>query len=199
MTLARFSCVVLAVCAVLGAGGCATSAQHVEPYRDIACFGRAKIPLTEAIATAERAQGETVIDAEYNCDEELACVRGDPGQYRITFFANGKLHRVGICPETGQVQEAVEKGALKRLLDLDFLFDWPESEMLRGGPAAATAPITMQAAIATAETRGGKAMAAHVKTEDGKTNYVIEVVDGGRLRVVSVDLNDGRLLNSGGE
>jgi hypothetical protein len=37
-------------------------------------------------------------------------------------------------------------------------------------------------------------MAAHVKTDSGKTNYVIEVVDEGQMRIVSVDLWNGMVV-----
>jgi hypothetical protein len=178
--------------AVLGA--CATSQQHVEPYRDIACFQRARVSLAQAIDTAERSQRKTVVDAEYNCGAELDCVRGNPGQYRVTFFAEGRLSRIGICPATGIVQAPIEKGAIKRMLDLDFAFDWPESAMLKAGPVAVAAPITMQAAIVAAEATGGKAMAAHVKMDSHNTSYVIEVVDQGRLRIVTVDLRNGTVI-----
>jgi hypothetical protein len=184
----------LAFGAVLFLGACATSQQHVEPHRDVECFQRARVSLTQAIDAAEQSQGKTVIDAEYNCTAELDCVRGNPGQYRVTLFDDGRLSRIGICPATGVVQEPVEKGAFRRMLDLDFLFDWPESEMLKAGPVAAAAPISMQTAVATAEATGGKAMAAHVKSESARTTYVIEVVDRGRVRIVTVDLNTGTVL-----
>lgn len=181
-----------ALITLLALSGCATSG--VEPFRDISCFERAKVPLIDAINTAERSQGQKVIDAEYNCAAELACLTGNPGQYRITLFADDRLHRIGICPETGNVQAPVEKNVFERLIDLDFLFEWPESEMLKGGPTATAAPITMQAAIGIAEARGGKAMASHVKTERGKTRYVIEIVDRGRLQLVSVNLQNGTVI-----
>jgi hypothetical protein len=175
-------------------GGCATSSQHVEPYRDVSCFQRAQISLAQAIATAEQERGQMAIDAEYNCAAELDCVRGNPGQYRIAFLSEGQLTYVGICPATGRVQNPVEKGALRRILDLDFVFDWPESEMRRSGPLAQQAPVTIGEAIAIAERSGGKAMAAHVKSAGDRANYVIEIVDQGRLRVVSVDLRDGAII-----
>jgi hypothetical protein len=74
------------------------------------------VSLTQAIDAAERSHGKTVIDAEYNCAAELDCVRGNPGQYRITFFAEGRLSRIGICPATGVVQTVAEKGAFRRML-----------------------------------------------------------------------------------
>ena len=148
---------------LLALGGCATTEQHVEPARDIECFQRARVSLAEAVGTAEQSQGKMVIDAEYNCAAELDCVRGNPGQYRVTLYAEGRLNRIGICPATGIVQAPVDKGAIRSFLDLDFVFDWPDSEMLRSGPIAAKAPVKMRDAIATAEATGGKAMAAHVK------------------------------------
>lgn len=184
----------LAAGVLLAMGGCATTEQHVEPHRDIECFQRARVTLAEAIGTAERTQGQMVIDAEYNCAAELDCVRGNPGQYRVTLYAEGRLNRIGICPAAGVVQPIVEKGTFRRLFDLDFVFDWPESEMLKSGPVASTATVTMRDAIATAEATGGKAMAAHVKSETGKASYIIEIVDKGRLRVVSVDLKSGTVL-----
>ena len=186
--------VALALGIVAALGGCATSSQHVEPYRDVSCFQRAQISLAQAIATAEQEQGQMAIDAEYNCAAELDCVRGNPGQYRIAFLSEGQVKYVGVCPATGRIQAPVEKGALRRILDLDFVFDWPESEMRRSGPIAQNAPVTIGKAVAIAEESGGKAMAAHVKSEGSRANYVIELVDQGKLRVVSIDLRDGTVI-----
>jgi hypothetical protein len=185
---------VFAASVALGVSGCATTEQHVEPHRDIECFQRARVTLAEAIGTAERTQGQMVIDAEYNCAAELDCLRGNPGQYRVTLYAEGRLNQIGICPAAGVVQPVVKKGTFRRVLDLDFIFDWPQSEMLKSGPVASTAATTMRDAIATAEATGGKAMAAHVKSETGKARYVIELVDKGRMRVVSVDLESGTVV-----
>ena len=184
----------LTIGVLLALGGCATSQQHVEPSRDIECFQRARVSLAEAIGTAQGSQGQMVIDAEYNCTAELDCLRGNPGQYRVTFYAEGRLSRIGICPATGVVQEPIKKGMFRRIADLDFVFDWPESEMLKSGPIAATASVTMHDAIAIAEANGGKAMAAHVKSQGKKASYVIEVVDHGRLRIVSVNLRNGTVV-----
>lgn len=190
----KISCLAFAAGIVLAVSGCVTTEQHVEPHRDIECFQRARVTLSEAIGTAERTQGQMVIDAEYNCAAELDCVRGNPGQYRVTLFAEGRLNQIGICPAAGVVQPVVQKGTFRRLLDLDFVFDWPESEMLKSGPVATTAAVSMRDAIATAEATGGKAMAAHVKADTGKANYVIEIVDNGRMRVVLVDLKTGTVV-----
>jgi hypothetical protein len=184
---------ILVLCAVLGAAGCATtSGQHVEPYRDVSCFGHARVSLAEAIAAAERARGATVVDAEYNCEQEMGCLAGNPGGYDVTFFADGRLSRVRVCPETGRV-DPPPRASLRDVLDLDFLFDWPESEMLKAGPAAAAASMSMRDAVAAAETRGGKAMAAHVRSGPGGPSYVIELVEQSRVRLVAVDMQDGTL------
>ena len=175
------------------ASGCATSPGHIEPYTDVACFERAAVSLSQAIAAAETARGGMVIDAEYNCPEEQGCLTGNPGGYDVTFYGNGQLSRANVCAQTAEVRAPRDPSTLGRLVRLEFLFDWPESEMLRAGPAASTANVTMREAIDLAESAGGKAMAAHVKASDERTEYAIELVDQGQLRVVWIDLNDGTL------
>lgn len=185
----------LAIFALMAAGGCATSQQHVEPYGDIACFQRSNVSLVEAIEAAQHSRGQMVIDAEYNCSTELDSACGDLGMYRVTFFVEGRLSHVGVCPETGVVQPPTEKGLLRRIINLDFIFDWPETEMLRSGPTVAQAAVTMRDAIATAEATGGKAMAAHMKTDPSRRTYVIEIVEEGQMRIVSIDQQRGTIIS----
>lgn len=179
----------------LAVTACATT-DHVEPYRDIACFNRAAVSLSEAVSFANEARDALVIDAEYNCQQELGCLTGNPGGYDITYYDAGRLDRVNVCPVTGTVRPPLRQGALESLTNADFLFDWPESEMRRGAPVVASAPITMLQAISIAEEANGvKAMAAHVKTEGHKTYYAIELVDQGTVRIALVDPVDGSLSN----
>jgi len=185
--------------AILGASlafalsACATT-EHVEPYRDIACFNRAAVSLIEAVTFAQEARPALVVDAEYNCQRELGCLTGSPGGYDITYFDNGRMERVNVCPVTGTVRPPLERSALESITDADFLFSWPESEMRRGAGAIANAPIDMTRAIGIAEeSRGVKAMAAHLKTENGKTYYAIELVEQGRIHIALIDPADGRV------
>jgi hypothetical protein len=67
--------------------------------------------------------------------------------------------------------------------------------MLAGAPAIARAPVTLLAAVAVAEAAGPKAMAAHVTTAKGKTDYAVELVEHGRVHMVYVDSVSGRLRN----
>lgn len=176
---------------LLAIAGCATSGRHVEPYRDVACFGRAKIALAEAIAAAEQSIGQMVVDAEYNCAEEMSCLSGIPGRYDITLYSDGRLSRATVCSETGRVGPPFQRSGLGGLLAMDFLFDWPQSEMLRGAPLIASAGTSMHDAIAAAERQGGKAMAAHLRNLDEQTDYAIEIVDQGQIRMVLVNPADG--------
>lgn len=184
----------LSLTLMFGLDACASD-RHIEPYRDVSCFNRAAVSLSEAVTFAQDAREGLIIDAEYNCREELGCLRGNPGGYDITYYQDGSLERVNVCPVTGTVRPPLEQGMFQRLLGLDFLYDWPESEMLRGAPVLASAPVSMLAAIERAENaRGLNAMAAHARTEGGQTYYAIEIVDNGRIELVFVDPESGNLL-----
>ena len=179
---------------IFGTLGCAGSLPHIEPYRDVSCFRQADVQLLDAILAAESFRGERAVDGEYNITTELACLTGDPGHYDIIFFHEGELRRATVDAETGEVGPGHEESAFAKLIRLDFLSDWSSSEMLAGGQAAAEANITLRAAIAIAESRDGRAMAAHVMTEGGRTNYVVEIVDSNGLQLVQVESETGTIL-----
>jgi uncharacterized membrane protein YkoI len=177
-------------CIVLAA--CATAPVHVEPYRDISCVSRAPISLAQAIAAAEDSRGQTVIDAEYNIERELGCLQGDRGHYDVTLYDDGRLIRASVDAASGVVGPPRKEGVLERLLDLDEVLNrWPESEMLKGGQAAQSARISLREAVQRIEANGGKALAAHVKTENGVTDYVLELVNEGKITLVNIDLGTG--------
>jgi uncharacterized membrane protein YkoI len=176
---------------LLGIASCTTASFHIEPFRDVSCFGRAPVTLLNAILAAESFRGERTIDGEYNITREMACLTGDPGHYDITFFRDGELRRATVDAETGAVGPAHEESVFTKLVRLDFLSDWSQSEMVAGGQAAAEANVTLRAAIAIAEVRDGRAMAAHVMTMDGETHYVVEIVGPSGLQLVQVDSETG--------
>ena len=192
MTADQLKALVIGSCLFLGA--CATGPRHVEPYRDVSCLGRAPVSLADAIAAVEASLHENVVDAEYNIESEMACLEGDPGHYDITFYDNGELRRATVDARSGEVGPGHYESFLRRLVELDVLSDWPEAEMRRGGRATQEAQTTIREAVRLAETTGGRALAAHVKTEKDKTAYVIEVVNGGRVGLVSVDPQSGAVL-----
>lgn len=185
--MARGKFVSLAIGLSFALGGCATASRHVEPYRDVSCLGRAPVRLAEAIAAAEASLHQKVIDAEYNVESEMACIEGDEGHYDITFYDNGQLKRATVDARSGEVGPGHYESFFRRVLELDVLSDWPEAEMRRGAPATRNAPTTIQEAVQLAEATGGKALAAHLKTESRMTTYVIEVVKGGKVGLVFVD------------
>ena len=177
----------LTVLCCLVVGGCTTARDHIEPYKNISCLGRAAISLADAIAAAEAAANQRVVDAEYNIESEMACAEGDPGHYDVTLYVDGTLRRATVDARSSEVGPGHYEPFVRHVLELDVLSDWPEAEMLRGGPALRQARTTMRQAVQVAETRNGKALAAHVKTEKQKTTYVIELVNAGRIRLVRVD------------
>jgi hypothetical protein len=176
---------------LLALAACASTGEQIEPYRNVACFAHARVSLADAVANAERAEGQKAIDAQYVCAEELDCLKGNPGQYHITFYENGALRRIAICPARGVVLPLADKSAFRRLLDLDFAFEWPKSEMTNGAPAALAAPVTLHDAIGRAEATGGRAIAAHLKTTGGETGYVVDLVEDGRVYGVAVSAQTG--------
>jgi len=186
----RFASLVALIVA-LAAAGCGTFG-HVEPYRDVVCFGRAKISLSDAIEAAGKANRGPVIDAEYNIAEEMGCERGNPGRYDLTLIEDGRLDRVSVDAGTGQLGPLFHKKGPSGLMSFDTPA-WPRSEMRAGARNIAKAPITLLAAIAATKATGFNAMAAHVTTVNGKTDYAIELVEAGRVRMVYVDSVSGRL------
>jgi hypothetical protein len=156
---------------------------------------RAAVPLADAIAAVEESLRQTVIDAEYNMEHELGCARGDPGHYDITLYHNGELVRATVDAQSGEVGPGHYEGLLRRMFELDVLSDWSEAEMLKGAPAAQEARTPMREAVRRAEANGGKALAAHVKTEGNTTSYVIELVRMGHVNLAYVDLDSGTVRN----
>jgi uncharacterized membrane protein YkoI len=152
------------------------------------------VTLADAIAAAETSLRQKVVDAEYNIESEMACIEGDPGHYDITFYDNGTLKRATVDARSGGVGPGHYETFLRRVFELDILSDWPEAEMRRGGRTMREAQTTIQEAVRLAETKGGKALAAHMKTEKEKTTYVIELVNQGRIGLVSVDPQSGTVL-----
>jgi len=180
-----------AIGCLLALTGCATGPYHIEPYRDVSCLGHAAIPLSDAITAAETSLGQKVVDAEYNIDNEMACIEGDPGHYDITFYDNGGLKRATVDAGSGKVGPGHKESLVHRLIELDILSDWPESEMLKGGRAAVGAQTTAHEAVRLAAATGGQALAVNVRTESQKTMYVVEVVKVGHISLVSVDPQNG--------
>lgn len=192
MAAHKLKVLAIGCCFLLGA--CATGSGHVEPYRDVSCLGRAPVTLADAIAAAEASLHQEVIDAEYNIESEMACIEGDPGHYDITLYDNGELKRATVDARSGEVGPGHYESFLRRVFELDILSDWPEAEMRRGGRAMREAQMTIQEAVRLAETKGGRALAVHVKSEKQKTTYVIELVNRGRVNLVSVDPQSGTVL-----
>jgi hypothetical protein len=175
------------------ASACATPSGHIEPYRDVTCIAMAEIPLAEAIAAAERSANKRVVDAEYNMETELGCLRGDPGHYDVVFYDGDRLSKAIVEADSGMVGPGHEESFVRRLFSLDFVSDWPEAEIRTGAPAAAASPITLAMAVGMAQQQSqGMPLAAHVSTGAAGTRYAVEFVQRDGVRIVFVDL-DGRI------
>ena len=100
--------------ALLALAGC----EHLgifEPAREVTCFQAARVSLKNAIAAVE-ADGGTVLDADYRQDEDLGCLRNDPGVYDVTLLAGGRIMTVSVDARTGQTGLRQDSGAMNALL-----------------------------------------------------------------------------------
>ena len=172
-------------------GGCATGSHHVEPVQDLSCIGRAAVTLADAIAATEATLHQPVIDAEYDMDWQPDCAPGDAGHYDMTLYVNGELRRATVDARSGEVRPGRHERSISRVFGFEVLGDWPEAEMLHGARAAMAAPTPMHEAVRLAEANGARALASHINTRGNTTSYVVEIVEAGQGRLVSVDLDIG--------
>jgi hypothetical protein len=129
-----------------------------------------------------------VVDAEYNMETELGCLRGDPGHYDIVFYDGDRLSKAIVEADSGMLGPGHEESVLRRLFNLDFVSDWPMTETRKGAPAAAASPITLSMAVGIAQQQNqGMPLAAHISTGPAGTRYAVELVQRDGLRIVFVD------------
>jgi hypothetical protein len=182
-----------AVLLALASSGCATPSGHVEPIRDVTCIAMADVPLAQAIAAAERSSNKRVVDAEYNQESELGCLRGDPGHYDVVFYDGGALSKAIVEADSGAVGPAHEESFFRRIFSLDFISEWPQAQIREGAPAAVRSAITLPMAVDIARQHSqGLPLAAHVSHGPLGTRYAVELVQRDGVHIVFVDL-EGRV------
>jgi uncharacterized membrane protein YkoI len=172
----------LLLVAGLGITGC----EHVgefEPYREVACLEAARISLKQAIAAAEAAENGRVLDADYRQDEEMGCLRDNPGAYDVTLLAGGKISVVSVDARSGQVGPRQEEGVMNALL-AGGRFEGSPADMARIVPRLS---MTAVQAIDAAEQQGGSAMVTWIEERNGKPGYTVKLVQRGRVRVTWIE------------
>jgi uncharacterized membrane protein YkoI len=163
------------VVAMLGIGGCGHLGVF-EPAREVQCFEAAKVSLKDAIAAAE-ARGGKVLDADYRQDEELGCLRNNPGVYDITLLVDGKISVVSVNARSGDVGPREEESVMNFLFG-GARFEGSPVDMARAMPGMS---IDISQAIDIAEEQGGRAMVTWIERKDGKPGYTVKLVQRGRV------------------
>jgi len=173
------------LCVAMFLGGCAVPLTEIEPYREVACFGAAKVSLRDAVEAAE-IEGGSAIDASYRQVKEFGCLQRDAGYYDVTILLQGQLSLVSIDAASEQIQPRLEQG-VERELTGQFIERMFEGRSESRIPIAQQIRLHMHDAIDIAEKDGGKSMEARVQSKDGKPGYMIKLVDRGKLRLAWVD------------
>ena len=164
--------------ALAGLAGC----EHIgifEPAREVECLQRARFSLKEAVAAAE-ATGGKALDADYREDQELGCLRNQPGFYAVTLLNAGRISVVSVNASTGQMGPREEQGVMNALMSGGARFEGSAADMARMSPNLA---IGISQAVDIAERQGGKTLSAWIEPQNGRPGYTVKVVQNSRVRV----------------
>jgi len=149
---------------------------------DYKAFSQATTSLTQAIETAEKAQGgqARAVDAEFEHDDGKS-------QYEIKVMSGDQVMTYYIDAASGQSTKAEEQGALADFLGVNKV-----------DPAKLNAAqTTLAQAIGVAEQNtNGKAIEAEVDEDTGGIHYEVTVLVGDDTREVDVDGATGQVLKA---
>ena len=149
---------------------------------DYNAFSQAKTSLTQAIQTAEKAQGgqARAVDAEFDHDDGKSI-------YEIKVMSGDQVMTYHIDAVSGQSTKSEEQGALADFLGVNKV-----------DPAKLTgAQTTLAQAIGVAEQNtNGKAIEAEVDEDTGGVHYEVTVLVGDDTREVDVDGATGQVLKA---
>jgi uncharacterized membrane protein YkoI len=143
---------------------------------DLRGFERAKLSLAQAVETAERNVGGRAVAVGFEDREER------PGRWEVKVLTADRLVEVKLDAESGLVLSA-EPERLERLL-----------RRLTHGEVQGAQTSLLQAVGVAEKQLGGRAIEAEARREDGRVEYDIEVVVGGKKREVRVSGVDGRVI-----
>jgi uncharacterized membrane protein YkoI len=166
---------------LLAAGLLATPALAAD-RDDYKAFSQAKTSLTQAIQTAEKAQGgqARAVDAEFEHDDGKSL-------YEIKVMSGDQVMTYHIDAATGQSTKAEEQGRLADFLGVNKV----DAGKLN------SAKTTLIQAIGVAEQNtNGKAMEAEIDEDTGGIHYEVTVLVGDDTREVEVDGNTGKVLKT---
>jgi uncharacterized membrane protein YkoI len=166
---------------MLAAGLLATPALAAD-RDDYKAFSQSSTSLTQAIQTAEKAQGgqARAVDAEFDHDDGKSL-------YEIKVMSGDQVMTYHIDANSGQSTKSEEQGALADFLGVNKV-----------DPAKLTgAQTTLAQAIGVAEQNtNGKAIEAEVDEDTGGIHYEVTVLVGDDTREVEVDGSTGQVLKT---
>lgn len=174
--------IAIASAIALASAGAALASNEKEGHEnasEIAAVLAATISPAQAIAAAEQASGGRAMKVD---------LRRDKGRdvYAVKTVVQDKIVKVFVDPATGQVVKTEDDGLIARVFDRE---DRDEATKL------VASPVTLAAAIATAEQQtGGKSIEAAFENENGAAQFEIEVVKDNTVHTVKIDATNGQVL-----
>jgi uncharacterized membrane protein YkoI len=168
--------------ATLLTAGLLTVPALAADREDYNAFSQAKTSLTQAINTAEKAQGgqARAVDAEFDHDDGKSL-------YEIKVMSGDQVMTYHIDAVSGQSTKSEEQGALADFLGVNKV----DPDKLT------SAKTTLAQAIGVAEQNtNGKAIEAEVDEDTGGIHYEVTVLVGDDTREVEVDGSTGEILKT---
>ena len=146
-------------------------AEDAAIHRLLEQFRTIKIPLSEAVAIAERLHdGSRTADVNFEIS--------DPPIYRVRTVSNQRIWKNVIDANTGRVTEKEISSSLREL----------DREDLGNIIALESVELELSDAVRIAEKAAeGSALAGGLLKQDGKLNFVVVIVSGDRLKEVMLE------------
>jgi uncharacterized membrane protein YkoI len=146
-------------------------ADDVAIHRSLEQFRTIKIPLSEAVAIAERLHdGSRTADVNFEIS--------DPPIYRVRTVTNQRIWENAIDANTGRVTEKEFSSSLREL----------DREDLGNIIALESVELELSDAVRIAEKAAeGSALAGGLLKQDGKLNFVVVIASGDRLKEVMLE------------
>ena len=151
-------------------------ADDAAIHRSLEQFRTIKIPLSEAVAIAERLHdGSRTADVNFEIS--------DPPIYRVRTVSNQRIWENVIDANTGRVTEKEISSSLREL----------DREDLGNIIALESVELELSDAVRIAEKAAeGSALAGGLLKQDGKLNFVVVIASGDRLKEVMLEPPRGR-------
>jgi uncharacterized membrane protein YkoI len=145
---------------------------------DVKAFGQARVSITDAIASALKQSGGTVMGAGFTAEKGKSV-------YKVKTYQNNSVWEGLVDAQSGEMI-----GAGKTVPESEL--DGEDKAELAG---ISSVTLTLAQAVATAEKQsGGKAIKAELEEVKGKILYEIRIAKSGSLQEMLIDPRSGDIL-----